>query len=147
MADTRFTALGMSGSGKTCYLLGMYYEMCVGVRKFTLVTTNQAASKLEDWMDQLDDETGMDRFPAGTSLTEFSDYSFKLSYCNEPIMSFDWADYGGGTIRARENNPEAFKKLDDSVKNSTALYIFIDGELLCSEDTETKIKKVLRKCS
>ena len=54
MADTRFTALGMSGSGKTCYLLGMYYEMCVGVRKFTLVTTNQAASKLEDWMDQLD---------------------------------------------------------------------------------------------
>ncbi len=147
MADTRFTALGMSGSGKTCYLLGMYYEMCVGVRKFTLVTTNQAASKLEDWMDQLDDETGMDRFPAGTSLTEFSDYSFKLSYCNEPIMSFDWADYGGGTMRARENNPEAFKKLDDSVKNSTALYIFIDGELLCSEDTETKIKKVQRKCS
>ena len=147
MADTKFTALGMSGSGKTCYLLGMYHEMSQGVRGFTLATTNQVATKLDDWMDQLDYETGMDRFPAGTSLTEFSDYSFKLSYCNEPIMSFDWADYGGGTMRARENNPEVFAKLNDSIEKSSVLYIFIDGDLFCSDDTETKIKNVKRKCS
>lgn len=147
MADTKFTGLGMSGSGKTCYLLGMYHEMSDGIRGFTLATTNQAATKLEDWMDQLDDETGMDRFPAGTSLTEFSDYSFKLRYCNEPIMTFDWADYGGGTMRARENNPEVFAKLNDSIEKSSVLYIFIDGDLLCSDDTETKIKNVKRKCS
>ena len=55
MADTRFTGLGLSGSGKTCYVLGMYYEMCVGLRGFTLTTTNQTASKLENWMDELDD--------------------------------------------------------------------------------------------
>lgn len=147
MADTRFTALGMSGSGKTCYLLGMYYEMCVGVRGFTLVTTNQMASKLEDWMDQLDEETGTDRFPAGTALTESTDYSFKLSYQHQRIMSFDWADYGGGALKAREKNPEVFKKLGKSLEESTVLYIFIDGELLCGEDKETTIKKVKRKCA
>ena len=147
MADTRFTALGMSGSGKTCYLLGMYYEMCVGVRGFTLVTTNQMASKLEDWMDKLDEETGTDRFPAGTALTESTDYSFKLSYQNQGIMSFDWADYGGRALRAREEISEVFKKLEKSIEETTALYIFIDGELLCGEDKETKIKNVKRKCA
>jgi len=147
MADTRFTALGMSGSGKTCYVLGMYYEMCVGVRGFTLITTNQTATKLENWMDILDDKTGQGRFPAGTTPTEVSDYSFKLSYQNQGIMSFDWADYGGGTLRDRENNPEVFAKLGKSIEESTALYIFIDGELLCGDDKETKIKNVKRKCA
>lgn len=146
MVDTRFTAVGLSGSGKTCYLLGMYYEMCVGINGFTLVTTNRAATKLEDWMDQLDDETGMDRFPVGTSLTEFSNYSFKLNYYNEPVMSFDWADYGGGTIHARNDNPEVYTELINSINESTALYIFIDGELLCNENPEKRMRNIERKC-
>ena len=146
MADTRFTAVGLSGSGKTCYLLGMYYEMCVGINGFTLVTTNRAATKLEDWMDQLDDETGMDRFPVGTSLTEFSNYSFKLNYYNEPVMSFDWADYGGGTIHSRNDNPEVYTELINSINESTALYIFIDGELLCNENPEKRMRNIERKC-
>lgn len=146
MADTRFTALGLSGSGKTCYVLGMYYEMVTGVKGFTLKTANQTASKLEDWMDKLDDETGADRFPAGTGLTEVSDYEFDLNYQNQYVMSFDWMDYGGRTLRDKEKNPEAFEELKKSIKESTALYIFIDGELLCTEDTEEKIKKVKKKC-
>lgn len=146
MADTKFTALGLSGSGKTCYLLGMYYEMCVGINGFTLVTTNEAASKLERWMDQLDDEVGQDRFPSGTSLTEFTNYCFELNYYNESIMAFDWADYGGRTIEVRENNPKVFTKLSNSIKESTALYIFIDGELLCDEEKGSKnIQKQKRK--
>lgn len=53
MVDTKFTALGISGSGKTCYLLGMYHKMSESVNGFTLATTNQAATKLEDWMMKL----------------------------------------------------------------------------------------------
>lgn len=147
MADSRFTALGLMGSGKTCYILGMYYEMCVGIRGFTLKTTNDIASKLETWMDQLDDEDGMNRFPAGTAITEVSDYSFKLSYQNEAIMSFIWADYGGRTLRDRENSGEVFAKISKSIEESTALYIFIDGDLLCEDSTEGKIKNVKRKCA
>lgn len=146
MADTRFTALGLSGSGKTCYILGMYYEMVTGIKGFTLKTLNQTASKLEDWMDRLDDETGADRFPAGTGLTEVSNYEFDLNYQNQKIMSFDWIDYGGRTLREKENNPEAFAELKKSISESAALYIFVDGDLLCDEDTEKKIKNVKRKC-
>ena len=147
MADTRFTALGMSGSGKTCYVLGMYYEMCVGVRKFNLVTTNSNASLLEEWMDKLDDETGMNRFPSGTALTEVTDYSFKLNYENQYIFEFDWMDYGGGTLKQRENNPKAFDSLNKSIEESTALYIFIDGELLAEEDYDKQLKNVQRKAA
>ena len=32
MADTRITILGMSGAGKTCYLLGLYYKMGSGMK-------------------------------------------------------------------------------------------------------------------
>ncbi len=146
MADTRFTALGLSGSGKTCYILGMYYEMVTGVKGFTIKTLNETASKLEDWMDRLDDETGADRFPAGTGLTEVSNYEFDLNYQNQKIMSFDWMDYGGRTLREKENNPEAFAELKKSISESAALYVFVDGDLLCDEDTERKIKNVKRKC-
>ena len=146
MADSRFTTLGMAGSGKTCYILGMYYEMCVGKRGFALKTTNETASKLELWMDKLDEEEGQERFPAGTGLTEVSDYSFKLSYHTEPIMSFIWADYGGRALHEREN-ADAFEKIGKSIEESTALYVFIDGDLLCEEDHETKVKNVKRKCA
>lgn len=147
MADTRFTALGMAGSGKTCYILGMYYKMCIGVHGFTLETTNQTATKLEDLMDKLDDETGKNRFPMGTTLTEVPDYSFKLNYQNQGIISFDWLDYNGGTLRQRENNPEVFAKLEKSIKESTVLYIFIDGDLFCYDDKDKRKKEVQKKCA
>ena len=145
MADTRFTALGMSGSGKTCYVLGMYYEMSVGIRGFNLVTNNNTAYKLEAWMDKLDEETGADRFPAGTGLTEVTDYGFMLKYCNRDVFSFDWMDYGGGTLKEKENNPEAFNSLNQSIEESTALYIFIDGDLLMEETREKRKRNVQRK--
>lgn len=145
MAETRFTALGMSGSGKTCYVLGMYYEMCVGVKGFSLVTKNQTASLLEEWMDRLDDNVGSDRFPEGTALTEIMDFYFQLNYQNQDILSFDWMDYGGGTLKQRENNPEAFESLNKSINDSTALYIFIDGELLADENPDKRLNNVKRK--
>lgn len=148
MADTRFTALGMSGSGKTCYILGMYYDMCVGRDGFTLVTDNDIAYKLERWMDIIDNRnSGMDRFPSGTPTTEMVDYSFKLCYHNRDIMSFDWSDYGGGTLHQREDNPEIFEKLKKAIEESTALYIFVDGEYLCADNPEERLNNVKRKCA
>lgn len=148
MADTRFTALGMSGSGKTCYILGMYYDMCVGRNGFTLVTDNAMASKLERWMDIIDNcSSGMDRFPAGTPASEVIDYSFKLCHNNMDIMSFDWSDYAGGALRQKEENPEVFDKLQKSIESSTALYIFVDGEYFCDESPDKRMRNVKRKCA
>ena len=147
MADTTFTCLGMSGAGKTCYILGLYDDMCIGRNGFLITAANDAATKLERWMDVLDDGTGMERFPTGTPLHDFIKYTFNLSHHRDDILSFDWFDYGGGTLRAREENPEIFKYLNSSIEISTALYIFVDGELLCDSNKERRIRNVQRKCA
>ncbi len=138
--NTRFTALGMSGSGKTCYVLGMYYMMITGYKGFSLKADGDSVSRLETWMDILDGKTGDERFPAGTAVTEVSDYQFKLKYALKDVMTFNWIDYGGGTLREKENNPEAYAALNASIEQSTALYIFLDGVLLCQEDKDSRIR-------
>ncbi|MBQ8922220.1 MAG: hypothetical protein IJ060_08690 [Oscillospiraceae bacterium] len=140
--NTRFTALGMSGCGKTCYVLGMYYQMITGYKGFSLKADGDSVSKLETWMDQLDDGNGQERFPAGTGLTEVSDYQFKLKYALKDIMTFNWIDYAGGTLRARENNPESYQALTESIEQSTVLYLFLDGELFCEDDPAVGIRNL-----
>lgn len=143
--NTRFTALGMSGSGKTCYVLGMYYQMITGVRGFSVKAANDSVSKLESWMDNLDEKTGNERFPVGTPLTEVSDYEFKLKYALQDVMTFNWIDYGGGTLRARDDNPEAYQALQESIDQSPVLYVFLDGELFCHEKKEDKVNELKKK--
>lgn len=146
-SNTRFTAIGMSGSGKTCYVLGMYYQMITGLKGFSVKAEDTSVAKLESWMDMLDEEkNGMDRFPAGTALTEVSDYEFKLKYALQDIMSFNWIDYGGGTLRERENNPEPYQMLLESIEQSPVLYVFLDGEKFCYEDSDSKIRAVKKDC-
>ena len=143
--NTRFTALGMSGSGKTCYVLGMYYQMITGYKGFSLKAGSEYVRRLEDWMDQLDDISGHERFPAGTGLADLSDYEFKLKYALQDVMTFNWIDYGGAALAARENNDaEVYRMLLESIDQSPVLYVFLDGELLCSEGNESRIK-ALRK--
>lgn len=151
MADTRFTALGMTSSGKTCYVLGMFYEMSVGIRGFRLSTENDMAKELLKWTERLDNtEKGIERFPDGTQLTEMNDYLFKLSHNNEDILSFDWIDYGGGVLTLTDETErveEVFERIITSMEQSTALYIFLDGDYFCEESYEKKLKNVKRKCS
>ena len=148
MSDTRFTALGMSGSGKTCYVLGMFYEMSVGIRGFRLSTENDTARKLLAWTETLDNiERGIDRFPQGTKFSEMNDYLFELSHNNEDIISFDWIDYAGGALALSEGTEEVFDRINASMEESTALYIFLDGDYFCEESYEKKMRNVKRKCS
>lgn len=134
---TKFTALGLSGSGKTCYVLGLYAQMSMGVNQFNITTENDIARKLENEMDILADKTkGKDRFPLPTSLNDWTDYRFKLHYQNTPIMSVSWMDYGGGLLCDKGETSEVYEKLSKSIEESTALYIFIDGEKLCKQTLE-----------
>ena len=41
-----FTTLGLSGSGKTCFMAGMYYKMSAGTDGYTLKTGDDEALKL-----------------------------------------------------------------------------------------------------
>ena len=61
---SRFTILGETDSGKTCYLLGMYYEMSMGEAGYTVVATNEEDDgKLAERYERLKDKSrGQSRF-------------------------------------------------------------------------------------
>ncbi len=80
MADTQITILGMSGAGKTCYLLGLYYEMGAGMSGYTITTDDEDVDVyLRDrYVKMCDKSLGSERFPAGTD--NMSEYTFNLQY-------------------------------------------------------------------
>ena len=62
----QFTILGETGSGKTCYLVGMYSEMAAGIGGYSIIAKNDEDDlKLQDMYDRMyDSSLGADRFPA-----------------------------------------------------------------------------------
>lgn len=148
MADTQITILGMSGSGKTCYLLGLYYKMGAGMKGYTITTDDDTDVKLRDRYARLCDVT-LDRekrFPAGTD--NLSKYEFDLQYGYNTIMSFDWVDYPGGLLdRKNSGNLEEYENLKKAINNSSSLFICVDGSLLLGDDIDEKIDNVRDNCS
>ena len=145
--NTKFTALGMTGSGKTCYIIGMHYIMASGEKGWTFKPDDyNTQDKLGRWGRTIDDnELGKDRFPTGSDAERADYYRFGLHYLNRPIMSFDWIDYAGSLIE--QKSAELFNDVSKSIEESTALYIFIDGTELCHEELKTKIRNIKRHCS
>ena len=79
MSDIDFTMLGMTGTGKTCFLTGMYYEMSSGIQGYTLSSDDDIDIELRNkWEKLCDEKNGVNRFPVGTDKTER--YKFTLEY-------------------------------------------------------------------
>lgn len=148
MADTQITILGMSGAGKTCYLLGLYYKMGSGLRGYTITTDEDTDVQLRDRYTRLCDVT-LDkekRFPAGTD--NISKYKFDLQYGYNTIMSFDWVDYPGGLLdRKNAGNLEEYEDIKKAINNSSSLFICVDGSMLLGDDIDEKIDNVRDNCS
>lgn len=144
----KFTILGETGSGKTCYLLGMYYEMTMGVAGYTLTTENRdEARNLKMRYKMLGDKKlGQNRFPEPTDTVQ--KYKFELQYALNSITDFEWIDYPGGFLdpMSTDVNSEQYKAVEKNIKESDILYICIDGANLTGNDTKKKIKKVRAKC-
>lgn len=147
MADTQITILGMSGAGKTCYLLGLYYKMGSGMKGYTITTDEDTDVQLRDrYAKMCDQSLGIERFPVGTD--NISKYRFNLECGYKPIMSFDWVDYPGGILdRKNEGNLEEYEDVKKSINRSSSLFICVDGSLLVGDDTDEKIDKVKDGCS
>ena len=149
MEGRKFTILGETGSGKTCYLLGMYYEMAMGVAGYTVIATNsEDDAKLTERYEMLNDKSrGANRFPAGTD--DVQKFNFQLQYAYETILPFEWVDYPGGFLAptGKDVNSEQYKEVEKSINESDMIFICIDGENLTGNNTRTKINKVARKCA
>ena len=149
MDGRKFTILGETGSGKTCYLLGMYYEMSMSVAGYTVIATDPDADKsLTLRYERLKDKSlGQTRFPEGSH--EVEKFNFNLQYDYETILPFTWVDYPGGFLDAtkRDVGSEQYKEVEKSIKESEMLFICIDGANLVGSDTSKKIRKVKTRCA
>lgn len=147
MADTTMTILGMTGSGKTCYLLGMFKKMSQGIKGYTVTTDEDSEVELRNWYRKLADVSlGYDRFPAGTD--SLSKYEFNLEFAYKPILSFSWMDYPGNMLDLKvTGNAEDYKKVKESILSSSCLFLCIDGSLLVGDDTDEKIDNIKDNCS
>ena len=147
MADTKYTIVGMSSSGKTCFLTAMYMRMATGVDGFTLWTTEDTRRKFERDIRALRNGcAGLDRFPAATPNAENATklYEFRLIYDTKDIISFDVIDYAGGALL--DGGP-VYNQFKRSMEESTAMFVFIDGASLCDEDRTNRKENVYYDCA
>ncbi|MBN1187321.1 MAG: hypothetical protein JXB49_33900 [Bacteroidales bacterium] len=129
MADTKITILGLTGSGKTTYLAGMYYRMSAGVKGFTLSSNNETDTKLEHmWEKMTDNSLGADRFPPPSD--NVNKFDFKLKYAFKEIMNFEWIDYPGGAI---VKSHQMRKDVIESLKSSSCVLLCVDGNAFTDE--------------
>ncbi|MDR2570850.1 MAG: hypothetical protein LBD23_11245 [Oscillospiraceae bacterium] len=143
----QFTALGMSGSGKTCYMLGMYYKMCGAYKGYTLKANDDTDVHLRNTYEMMRDaKKGVERFPMGTDGV--SEYVFDLQYAFSSIMDFKWIDYpGGALVNKKSGNIESYNKICSTIKNSSTLFIFVDGSYLIGDDNDEKINSIQHECA
>ncbi|MCX7922074.1 MAG: hypothetical protein N3B21_08705 [Clostridia bacterium] len=131
MPTTKITMVGLSGSGKTCYLAGMYNIMSCGLKGFTLSADWDTDNELEAlWETLRDSSKGEKRFPAPSD--EVRNYDFKLKYGMKEIMTFKWLDYPGDSLRA-SSDTEDVKKFKEYLKESSCLFICVDGKAFSEE--------------
>ncbi len=136
--SSKFTMLGMSRSGKTCYIAGMYMKMQSGVNGFTLVAEKDIRKTLRRDLLELREPKGTERFPVATPRT-IKEYHFRMCYDLKDIVSFEIEDYSGETLDD-EDEDEIYKNIEQSVTESTVLYIFIDGESFEKGNSKEKRK-------
>lgn len=145
--DTKLTILGETGSGKTCYLLGMYYEMSAGRDGYSIIATDRDESRLlvTRFKNLKDTSLGRARFPEPTDASQ--KYKFELQHAFNTILPFEWIDYPGGWLDVSKSAGSELNEVENSIYNSTALFICIDGENLIGNDTQSKIERVRDRCS
>ena len=145
MEETKFTILGESESGKTCYLLAMYSAMSQSINGYSIVAKDDRLdTELLEAFENLDDESiSKERFPQRSEQT--IEYRFNLNYAHKPIMPFKWIDYPGRIMR--DKTDEDYPKVAKNINESSTLFICVDGNLLVGDDKARKIKNVKRKCS
>ena len=125
--------LGVSNSGKTCFIYAMYDFMQKVQNGFTFITNDPDVDMdlNEGWEGIAFDGI----WPNGTQQTSF--YDFTVLFKSRPIMEFSWCDYRGGAITERSTQKDV-EELHKRIFDSECLIVCIGAETikgLLSNDT------------
>lgn len=126
--DMKITILGTNGSGKTCYLLGMYSKMQMGIEGFSLHTKDfNTHMELNEKIAALIYYKTYERWPYPTC--ESIECSFDFCYGLKPLVGVNFLDYRGGAL-ADSSKKEDVQKFIEQVKQSDCLFLCISAENL-----------------
>lgn len=135
----RITMLGISGSGKTAFLSGVYQTMMMdnfhGLALLSAATSEQAFRQIG----QIADIALVNRnyeFALGTEETTV--FPLTLEDGGSEICDFDFTDYRGGDVidilNARGDVSASARALQRQLISSDAILIFADAQLLCQSN-------------
>ena len=121
----KISMLGYTGSGKTCFMYGMYAVMRKVVEGFLLGTKDpdDDLEFREAWR-----QIKLGQLPLGNDNVPKS-YRFDFRYAMKPLMEFEWIDHRGGVLTGKtgENDVQAIHK---HVSESDCIFLCISGEHL-----------------
>lgn len=121
----KITMLGVSNSGKTCFIYAMYDFMQKSQNGFTFITNDPDVDMdlNEGW-----ESIALDGiWPNGTVETSF--YDFTVLFKSRPVMQFSWCDYRGGAITGRSTEQDS-KDLHERIKDSKCLIVCIGADTI-----------------
>lgn len=131
-AEVKITMLGISGAGKTCYMLGLYATMQLGLQGFTLSTTDPDEDlRLTNLWEKIVDTEGENRWPP-PNAEEPNQYEFDFYYGMRRLIGFDWLDYRGGAMRDISTKPDV-QALLNRLQESNCVFLCVSGEFLTEE--------------
>lgn len=121
----KITMLGVSNSGKTCFIYAMYDFMQKVQNGFTFITNDPDVDMdlNEGWESIAFDGI----WPPGTGQTSF--YDFTVLFKSRPIMEFSWCDYRGGATTERSSQQDV-EELHKRIYDSECLIICIGADTI-----------------
>ena len=121
----KITMLGVSNSGKTCFIYAMYDFMQKVQNGFTFITNDPDVDMdlNEGWESIAFDGV----WPDGTQGT--SVYDFTVMFKSRPIMEFSWCDYRGGAIKERSTQQDV-AELHKRIYDSGCLIVCIGADTI-----------------
>lgn len=140
--NIKITMLGYTGAGKTCFMLGMYATMRLGVKGFTFTTSNMDDDlELSNAWDQMVERHDKERWPRSTPQTRYYPFEFRYAL-SEKLLGFDWIDYRGGALRDTATK-EDVQELMNHLQESECVFLCISGEHLREsiEDREQSVQR------
>jgi len=122
--DIKITMLGATKRGKTCYMLAMYNLMREGINGFTLAHPglDEDLALVEKW-DKLESDH---IWPEGTKRGGSVSYKFDFCFAYQPLVSFDWLDYGGSALTEAQTE-EDVKLLTERLMESSCIFLSVSG--------------------
>jgi hypothetical protein len=124
-------------------MLGMYAEMSLHINNYTLVTENpNEAVELRTLWRLLSTEGERRQWPIGNPENEVKHYTFMLNYELNPVHTFEWIDYRGGSLELSDAD-EVRKEAHEFFLTSSCVFLCIDGKALV-EPLGNRKRKVAR---